>query len=181
MYALGLRVTYPNGTCLEDIFPIEDFGTDEGCTPPPLGVVLALWETRSGSRPPDRMVLLAADVGTSDFSLLETGELDLTVFPAFGFYLDRGGDRLWTSAGGTLTSQVTATDQTCDAPPPPFAASSTCHFATFDEAGQITFEELEFITNFDPAHTPRTVQLVIPRQNIVGILQTITAVRPVSP
>ncbi len=178
MFALGLRVTFPSGTCEEDIFVFPGETPEPGeCILMPVGVMLVLWQTRSGSRPPDRMIFLSADVGTSDFSFLETAPVDFTAFPAFGVFLDRGGDRVWTSIGGTLTSQVTATDQTCDVTPPPFAASSTCHFATFDEAGQITFEELDF---FSDAPTPRTVQLVIPRQNILGILQAITAVRPIT-
>jgi len=177
MYALGLRMTFPEGTCEDDIFgfPGEDLPPIE-CSAPPLGVILVLWQTRSGSRPPDRMIFLSADIGTSNFSFLETGELDLTVFPAFGFFIDRGGERFWTSTSGTLTTNVTPTSQTCSVTPPPFAASSTCHFATFDEAGQITFEEF---VELGPG-TPRTVELVIPRQNILGILQTITAVKPIS-
>lgn len=174
MYALGLRVTYPSGTCLQAIFvfPDEPYLPGE-CTAPPLGVVLVMWQTRSGSRPPDRMVFLVADVGTSDFAFADVP--GVATFPAFGFYLN-GEDEFWISSAGTLTSQVTATNLTCDAPPPPFAAASTCHFATFDEAGQITFEELNF---FDSGPS-RTTQLVIPRQNILGILQAVTAVQPIT-
>ncbi len=176
MYALGLRMTFPSGTCLEDLFVFPGETPEPGvCTPPPLGVALVLWETRSGSRPPDRMMFLSADVGTSDFAFSETELPDFTFFPAFGFYLEREGERFWGTIGGTLTSQVTATSQTCDVPPPPFALASTCHIATFDEAGQLTFEEFDF-----ESVTPRTMEVVIPRQNILGILQAITATRPVT-
>lgn len=174
MYALGLRVTYPTGTCLQTIFIFPDDPYLPGeCTAPPLGVVLVLWQTRSGSRPPDRMIFLAADVGTSDFTF--SAAPGVTTFPSFGFYIN-GQDEFWISSAGTLTSQVTATNLTCDAPAPLFAAASTCHVATFDEAGQITFEELDF---FD-SRPSRTTQLVIPRQNIIGILQAVTAVRPIT-
>lgn len=181
MYALGLRMTFPSGTCEENIFVFPGENFDPGaCTPLPLGILLVLWQTRSGSRPPDRMIFLSADVGTSDFSFLESEPVDFTVFPAFGFYVDRGGERFWASAGGTLTSQVTATTQTCDVPPPPFALTSTCHFATFDESGQITFEEFDAFDSFGPGSASRTMKLVIPRQDIRGIWQAITAVKPIS-
>jgi hypothetical protein len=50
MFALGLRVAYPAGTCFESlvVIPISlGYPTGE-CTPPPLGLVLVLWETQSG-------------------------------------------------------------------------------------------------------------------------------------
>lgn len=184
MYALGMRMTFPSGTCTEDIFVFSAYPPLPGeCTPPPLGVVLVLWQTRSGSRPPDRMIFVSADVGTSDFSFFGTDPfdptVDRTVFPAFALFIDRGGQRVWGSMGGTLTTQVTATNQTCDVTPLPFAASSTCHFATFDEAGQVTFEEFDFESSFGTGSAPRTMELVIPRQNILGIWHAITAVKPV--
>ena len=180
MYALGMRMTFPSGTCEEDVFVFPGDTREPGeCTPPPVGVMLVLWQTRSGSRPPDRMIFLSADVGTSDFGFPEIDPMDLTVFPAFAFFIDRGGQRFWGSTGGTLTSQVTATNQTCDVTPPPFAASSNCHFATFDEAGQVTFEEFDFESSFGTGSAPRTMELVIPRQNILGIWHAITAVKPV--
>lgn len=178
MFALGMRVTFPSGTCEEDIFVLPGDTPEPGeCILMPVGVMLVLWQTRSGSRPPDRMAFISADIGTSDFSFLEIDPVDFTVFPAFGFFIDRGGQRFWSSIGGTLTTQVTATNQTCDVTPLPFAASSTCHFATFDEAGRITFEEF---TEFGSGPAPRTMELVIPRQNILGIWQAITAVKPIT-
>ena len=76
-------------------------------------------------------------------------------------------------------SNVTAGSETCNVAPPPFAASSTCHFATFDEAGQITFERFDLeLFNPGPVPAPERMEFVIPRQNIRGILQAITETRP---
>lgn len=173
MFALGLRVTYPSGTCMETVFIIPDDPTPPGqCTPPPLGVVLVMWQTRSGALPPDRTILLAADVGTSEFDFASLP--DAETFPAFGFYIGR--DRFGLSTNGTLTSNVTASNVTCDAPPPPFAAASTCHVATFDEAGQVTFE----LVDIEGQLAGRTIELGIPRQNILGILQAVTVVQPIT-
>jgi hypothetical protein len=177
MYALGLRVTYPTGTCFESLFIVPpSLGIPSGCSPPPLGMMLVLWQTRSGSRPPDRTILISADVGSINFDFLSF-DPNSVAFPAFALYIDGRGQELWGSISGTLTSQVTATSETCQAPPPPFALASTCHFATFDESGRIVFELFEVPGG---SSTIRRTELLIPRQNIVGILQAITAIKPIT-
>jgi hypothetical protein len=181
MYALGLRVTYPTGTCFESLFIVPpSLGIPSGtCSPPPLGMMLVLWQTRSGSRPPDRTILISADVGTTNFDFLSFAP-NSVVFPAFALYIDGRGQELWGSISGTLTSQVTATNETCQAPPPPFALASTCNFATFDESGRIVFELFDVGTLPGGSSTIRRTELLIPRQNIVGILQAITAIKPIA-
>lgn len=182
MYALGLRVTYPAGTCMETIFVVPPSAgyLPVGCTPPPMGLVLALWQTRSGSRPPERMVFISADVGTSSFASFASGFDDLIAFPAFAMYIsDR--EEFWMAFSGTLNSQVAATSLACNVPPPPFAKTSTCRVANFEESGQITFERFDF-TAFEagPAPARQTMELVIPRQTIRGILQSITEIAPLT-
>jgi hypothetical protein len=185
MYALGLRVTYPEGTCLESliIFPVSQ-GYPSSCTPPPHGLVLVLWQTSSGSRPPHSLAIISADVGTADFDFnvqyLADEPLDLSPFGAFAMYInDR--EELWSSIGGTLTSQVTPTSETCNVPAPAFAKASTCHIANFAESGQITFERLDLdFFGAGPATSRVTMDLVIPPQSIRGILQAITQIQPIT-
>ena len=186
MYALALQVTYPAGTCLENIYlfspPLQTFGSD--CTSPPLGVLLMMWQTTSGSRPPDRMILISGDVGTSTFrniAVITDEPADLSIFPAFAVQL-KGRDEFWTSVGGSLTSQVAATSETCNVPAPLFAKSATCNIANFTESGQITFErlDLDFFGPGAPQASART-ELVIPSQSVRGILQAITEIKPISP
>jgi len=175
MYALGLRVTYPAGTCFETIFLAASAMARSICTPPPLGLVLALWQTRSGTQPPDRMAFISGDIGTTSFASLSTEAGPYAFVPAFGVYLN-GRQEFWMATGGTLTSQVTATNQACQAPPPPFASASTCRFATFDEAGRITFGKFSASVAFGPGSVAsgQTMELVIPRQTVNGILQSVT-------
>lgn len=185
MYALALRVTYPTGTCLESlvIFPPSQ-GFPTICTPPPHGLVLALWQTTSGLRPPQSLAIISADVGTSDFDFnveyLPGEPLELSPFGAFAMYInDR--EEFWSSIGGTLSSQVTVTSETCSVPAPPFAKASTCHIANFAESGQITLERLD-VDFFNPGGAaPRaTMDLVIPPQSIRGILRAITEIQPIT-
>jgi hypothetical protein len=185
MYALGLRVTYPAGTCLQSlvIFPPSP-GFPSVCTPPPHGLVLALWQTTSGSRPPESLAIISADVGSSsfefNFGVFPDGPGEFSPFGAFAFYVnDR--EEFWSSIGGTLTSQVTATSETCDVPAPPFAKASTCHIANFAESGQITLQRLD-LDFFNPGPAPPrvTMDLVIPPQSIRGILRVITEIQPIS-
>lgn len=182
MYALGLSVTYPAGTCIQDLFIVPSTPRPPGCTPPPLGLVLVLWQTTSGSRPPKRMAFISGNNGTTNFGFLPSAvEVSGPIIfepPAFAFYVnDR--EELWSSVSGSLTSNVAAGSETCSVPAPPFAASSTCHYATFDEAGQITLErfDLEFFSP-GPGPAPQRMEFVIPRQNIRGILQAITETKP---
>ena len=184
MYALGLSVTYPEGTCVEDLFIVPSIPRPPGCRPPPLGLVLVLWQTTSGSRPPKRMVFISGNLGTTDFGFLplegEFSETDPITFgpPALAFYVN-DQEEFWGAVSGSLTSSVTPGSETCSVPAPPYAASSTCHFATFDEAGQITFERYD-LELFNPGPTPpaQTMDFVIPRQNVRGILQAITETKP---
>jgi hypothetical protein len=186
MYALALRVTYPTGTCLESLvlFP-PSLGFPGACTPPPHGLVLILWQTRSGSRPPDALAIISADVGNSNFDFgFGSYSEEMIEFPAFGgafalYINDR--EEFWSSIGGTLSSEVTATSETCNVPAPPFAKASTCHIANFAESGQITLERLDLdFFNAGPAAPRVTMDLVIPPQSIRGILQAITQIQPIS-
>ena len=180
MYALGLRVTYPAGTCIETLFIVPSFSPPAGvCTPPPLGLVLALWQTTSGERPPKRMAFISADIGTVNFSFLPPETQTVFTIPAFAIYVnDR--EEFWTSLSGSLTSAVTVGSETCNVAAPPFASSSTCNFATFDEQGQLTFERFDF-SLFGPTVVERErMEVVIPRQNVRGIVQTITQITPVT-
>src|SRR5687768_2905563 len=184
MFALALRVTYPSGTCMESlvIFPPSQ-GFPSGCTPPPHGLILVLWQTTSGSRPPEALAIISADVGTSDFDFnvgyLPDEELELSPFGAFAMYInDR--EEFWSSIGGTLTSQVTPTSETCNVRAPLFAKASTCHVANFAESGQITLERLD-LDFFSSSAAPRvTMDLVIPPQSIRGILQAVTQIQPIT-
>jgi hypothetical protein len=186
MYALGLRVTYPTGTCIESlvIFPPSQ-GIPSGCTAPPHGLVLVLWQTTSGSRPPESLAIISADVGTSSFDFdfdeyVPGGELELRPFGAFAMYInDR--EEFWSAIGGTLTSQVTPTSETCNVPAPPFARVSTCHIANFAESGRITLERLDLdFFDSNPAAPRVTMDLVIPPQSIRGIVQAITQIQPIT-
>src|SRR5687768_7114418 len=50
MFALGLRESFPEGTCAETIFIDPYFPPEPGeCTPPPLGLALILWQSHSAS------------------------------------------------------------------------------------------------------------------------------------
>src|SRR3954469_19098505 len=85
MFALGVRESFPDGTCEESLF-VPSFPTDPSiCTPPSLGVLLLLWRSHSDKAPPDRIIIIAADEGTSNFDFFSSDEL---VFPALAFYLE---------------------------------------------------------------------------------------------
>src|SRR6266550_716890 len=136
MFALGLRETFPDGTCEETLYIDPNYPPLPGvCTPPTLGLALVLWQSHSATEPPDRMIFVDTDAGTSnfDFASNATGML-----PAFALYIE-GTNTLWSSLSGTLTSQVTATSQSCSFPLPPYAKAGACSVATFDEQGSIVF------------------------------------------
>jgi hypothetical protein len=135
------------------------------------------------------MVFLSADVGTVNFGLEEFGPFPagpgpspvIITAPAFAMYID-DRQELWAAIGGSLTSQVTTTGETCAVTPPPFARSSTCNFATFEETGRITFEKFDFVL-LEPlsiATARQITELVIPRQTILGIVQAITEIQPIT-
>lgn len=169
MYALGLRESFPAGTCEEDLFT-NIFPPEPGvCTPPQLGLAVIFWQAHSASEPPDRLLVLIADVGTTDFDILS----GVDVLPALALYAE-GQDNLWSSLSGTLVSQVSATNQSCNFPLPPYAKSGTCSIATFDESGSIVFEPIDF----NVASTQR-LNIVIPHTSLHGLWQAVTEVQPI--
>jgi hypothetical protein len=169
MFALGLRETFPAGTCEEQLFlPSPEPGV---CTPPTLGVLLVLWQSHAENAPPDRLIAIVADEGTSNFDF--TGS-DLTVIPALAIYLEgQNPENAMISETGTLTSHVAATGPSCNIPLPPYAAAATCAIASFDEEGTISFSAF--------TDTPSASKVVtIPRQTLHGIWETITQTKPIA-
>jgi hypothetical protein len=172
MFALGLRESFPDGTCEESLF-VPSFPTDPGtCTPPSLGVLLLLWQSHSENAPPDRLIVIAADEGTSNFDFFSP---DATINPGLAFYIEgQNPDNLMLSETGTLTSHVGASGSTCNIPLPPYANAATCSLATFDEEGTVSFSAL--------TDTPGASKVVtIPRQSIHGIWEAITQVKAIVP
>lgn len=168
MFGLGLRDSYPAGTCEENVFPDPDFPPPPGqCTPMSLGVVLVLWQSHSASAAPDRLILIAGDEGTANFDFAS-----LTSVPGIAFYLE--GTNIWISTSGTLTSHVAASGSTCTVPIPVYAKSATCTLATFNEQGTITVESDP--TSATSAH--RT--LTIASQTLDGVWLAITEIQPAS-
>lgn len=168
MYALGLRESFPPGTCEETLFVDPLFPPDGSvCTPPSLGVVILLWQSHSANELPDKLVLLAADVGTSTFDFMSQS------FPAVALYVE-GQDKIFGSESGTLTSQVAATNQSCDVPFPPYAKSATCSFATFTEQGSIVLSEFTL-----DGPSSGTITLGIPSITLDGLWLNITEVQPI--
>ena len=183
MFALGMRETFPAGACVENIFVDPAFPPPPGqCTSPQLGLGILLWQSHSASEPPDRMIFLLADAGTTNFdfgsSLYEIGP-NPPPLPGVAIYMENVGDivnvgDIWFSMSGTLTSQIAATSQSCGLPLPPYAKSGSCSIATFDEQGTITFAEF---SETGPSTTHRVV--TIPRQTIHGLWQSITETQPI--
>ena len=176
MFALGLRESFPPGTCEESIF--IEFPPPPGpatCTPMMQGVGVILWQSHSASAPPDRLIVIFGDVGTSNFDFLASLTSTSDVLPASAFYRE-GEDNGWVSLSGTLTSQVATTNQTCSLPLPPYAKAATCSIATFDEQGSIVFEPFNA---FSPIPSTKRLTLTIPRQTIHGLWQAITETQPV--
>jgi len=170
MFALGLRETFPDGTCMEDLFEFPSIPPDNAvCTPPTLGVGVLLWQSHSPSAPPDRLIFIVGDVGTSNFDIF-------TGFNAAVAIYMQGVEDIWLSLSGTLTSQVAATSQSCGLPLPPYAKAGSCNVATFDEQGTITFEEYS-----DTGPTARRLNVAIPRQTIHGLWQSITETQTIDP
>jgi hypothetical protein len=170
MFALGLRETFPAGTCLENLFTPIVPPTPGQCTPPALGTAVILWQAHSATLLPDRMIFIATDAGTVNFGLAST---PLSGIPAFAIYME-GGNNLWSSPSGSITSQITATSGTCSFPLPPYAKSATCSVATFDEQASIVLEPFSLAL-------PGTQQLTIgiPRQTLHGLWLAISEVQPV--
>jgi hypothetical protein len=178
MFALGMRETFPAGTCLENVFIFPSFPPEPGiCTPPDLGLGVILWQSHSPFAPPDRMILIVADIGTIDFDFGSFTEFDVpATLPLSGvaMYLE-GEDNFWISTSGSLTSQVAATSQPCGIPLPPYVKAGSCSVATFDEQGAITFE---LLTEAGPSD--RRLNVTIPRQTINGLWLDITETQPVT-
>jgi hypothetical protein len=177
MFALGLRESFPPGTCVENIFSDPSFPPEPGvCTPPPLGIALMLWQSHSAFRPPDRLLFIAADVGTSnfEFDFFSSPAEPVDMFPAFAMFVE-GDHSFWMSVSGTLTSHVTATSESCAIALPPYAKAGSCSVANFDEEGAIAFEEM---SEFSPIPSTRRLNVTIPRQTVRGLWQTITETQP---
>jgi hypothetical protein len=173
VFALGLRESFPEGTCEENVFIDPLFPPQPGvCTPLSLGLALILWQSHSASAPPDRLIFIAGDVGTSDFDFLAS--LNSPTLPAVAVYME-GQDNVWLSLSGTLTSTVTATNQSCGLPLPPYAKAGSCSIATFDEQGTITFEPAD---NTSPS--TKRLNLTIPRETIHGLWEQITETQPIT-
>jgi hypothetical protein len=168
MFGLGLRDSYPAGTCEETIFSDPDFPPLPGeCTPMSLGVVLLLWQSHSAGAPPDRLILIAGDEGTTDFDFSS-----LASAPGIAFYIE--GTSFWLSTSGTLTSHVAASGSTCTVPLPAYAKSATCTLATFNEQGTIRVES-------DPNSTTTAHRtLTIAPQTVDGVWLAITELQPIS-
>ena len=178
VFALARRVTYPSGTCLEQLLGISNFANPGSCTSFPGVLSLILWQTSSASQAPDRVVVILADAGNASFAgLSSSGDpfLTGTVFPPIGIYLERSG-AVWLASGGSLSSTVTATGQTCTMAPPIFAKSATCGMGSFLETGSIAFSPLEL----GGVTTTGTRSVAISAQTLSGMIQTVTATTPVS-
>ena len=177
MFALGLRETFPAGTCSETLFLIPGFAAEPGvCTPPPNQILLLFWQSHSARSRPDRMLLVAGDVGTTNFGFDFNEETGAPAELALGGALYTAGpSEIWFSTDGSLTSAVIPTSQTCDVPLPPFAKSATCSIAAFDENATIALENLSLEST-----ATKTMNISIPRQMIPGILQAITEVKPIT-
>lgn len=178
MFALGMRETFPEGTCLENVFIFPSFPPDEGvCTPPDTGLGVILWQSHSAFARPDRMILIIADIGTVDFDfesfvVYEPNAVSTTLPSGLAMYLE-GEDNFWMSLSGSLTSQVAATSQSCGLQLPPYAKAGSCSIATFDEQGAITFERLT-----ETGRTAERLNVTIPRQTIPGLWLNITETQP---
>lgn len=175
MFALGFTETFPEGTCEEDLFVFPSIEpVTPSCTPPSLRLLVLLWQSHSASAPPDRLIMMVGDVGTSDFAFLSSLASTPVTMPGIAIYME-GEDSFWLSLSGTLTSQVAATSQSCGVPLPPYAKAGSCSVATFDEQGAITFEEIS-----ENGPTTKRLSVTIPRQTIHGFWQTITETQPVA-
>jgi hypothetical protein len=166
---------------METVFIIPSFPPQPGvCTPPDQGLGVVLWQSHSAFMRPDRMILIVADIGTVDFDLPSFVEYDATTNPStiplsgVAMYLE-GEDDFWISLSGSLTSQVTATSQSCGLPLPPYAKAGSCSIATFDEQGAITFERFT-----EDGPSAQRLNVTIPRQTIHGLWLTITETQPVT-
>ena len=80
------------------------------------------------------------------------------------------------ASGGSITSAVAATGQSCMTILPPFAKSASCGLGSFSESGSLTFHPLDL--GGATAIGNRT--LTISAQVLNGMIQTVTATAPIS-
>lgn len=181
MFALVLRVTYPSGSCLEQLLPGEGLGNSGTCIAPPGGLSMILWQTSSGTQIPDKVIFVLADIGTvtfTDLTALDSASFATsTKIPALAFYIDRSGS-FWTASSGTLSSSV-STGGVCSMPLPIFAKAATCSVGTFAESGNLSFAPLD-IGSGQSNQPSGTHTLVMPPQMLAGTVQTVTATTPVT-
>jgi hypothetical protein len=171
MFALGLRESFPPGTCEEDLFIDPSLPPQPGvCTPLPLALAIVAWQSHAANAPPDKLFLILTDVGTSEFDFLSS----VDVSPALALYVD-GQNDVWLSDAGSLISVVTATGQACSLPLPPYAKMGSCSVAGFDEQGEIAFEPFT-----GAAPITSRVNLTIPRQTLNGLWESITETQPIT-
>jgi hypothetical protein len=170
MFALGLRITFPPGTCEENLFVGSIPPVPGACTPPQLGLAVLLWQAHSASQPPDRLVIIIGDEGTTNFDFA-SAPVNATL--GIALYAE-GTVNLWGSNSGTLATQVTGSNQTCSMTLPPYAKTATCSIATFNEQGSIVFEP--FSANASP--TQRKT-ITIPSIGVHGLWLAITEVQAV--
>ncbi|MFL5593488.1 MAG: hypothetical protein ACJ785_02630 [Gemmatimonadaceae bacterium] len=169
MFGLGLRETFPDGTCEEDIFVDPNFPPDPGtCTPVFNPVVLMLWQAHSATELPDRLIFLITEAGPTNFDF----EADPNASVAL--YME-GQDNLWISVIGTLSTQIAGGNQDCgDFPLPPYARSGDCNIAAFTEQGSVLFAPVQ-----DPTG-PDRISLEIPHQSLHGFWLNVTEVQQIS-
>ena len=174
MFALGLRESFPPGTCMESIFIFPSIPPDNAvCTPMGPEIAVILWQSHSAFAPPDRLILITGDAGTSNFGFVTSPPTPVDEIPVFAFYME-GQDNLWIAQSGTLTSKVAATNESCAVPLPPYAKAGSCTLADFDEEGAITFESL--------SDTPGRglLNVTIARQTFHGLWQVVTETQQVA-
>ncbi|MEO9250864.1 MAG: hypothetical protein ABI322_07570 [Gemmatimonadaceae bacterium] len=175
-FAFALQTTFPAGTCLEQLVTIIPTSTTFGalapksiCTPPPSGVAFIIWQTSSASAPPDRIVIVYANLGTVTFADFGAFSSDTSsAFPAFAIYMERSGAISFSSAG-TFTSSVGSVGQVCSPPLPSFATSATCARATFGAAGHVSFVAESALGSGVSNHS-----LDIPAIDVPGIIENFT-------
>jgi hypothetical protein len=181
MYGFAIRQTFPAGTCQEDIFVDPQFPPVAGvCTPAFAGVETILWQARSSSKPPDKLIVTISDVGTNDFDLSTVAFDDNgnpvagQPFPALALYV-AGQDRIFSSESGTITTSMTSTGPSCSVPTVPYAKSATCNVVSFVEAGTIVMTELAL-----DGSAGKALSLGIPSINMDGLWIDITEVQPIT-
>ena len=173
MFAIGIRETFPAGTCQEKLYVDPLFPPDPNvCTPPSLSTALVFWQSHSANEPPDRLLFLVTDQGSVDFDYTDPAG---TLTPALGFYVE-SVDNFLVSVSGNVTSNVTSLNQPCSITLPPYAKTATCNFASFDEQAQMQFEPFDFTGQGTATQTT----ISIPRQTVPGLWVAITETQPVT-